>query len=303
MKVSYYILSIGIISLVACNKDRISTVNSPNFEVAANKLSVKAGDTIRFNFSGNPDFITFYSGETGHKYTNISRTVIDNGKPTLQFSTYASTVGTQANSLKILASTDFTGVYDTLNASIKNATWIDLTSRAILSTGTDNTSSGVIDISDINPSKKTLYFAFKKHDDNSASLKPYAWAIKSFAVNLFSPADSTTYSIASLANAGWYATDILNPTYKWSITGSVLTIGGGGINAAENEDWVITSPLNIYSVPPDVGVAIKSIDARLSGYTYVFKTTGAYKMTFVASNQNVKEKKQVIKEMTVIVTK
>jgi hypothetical protein len=299
MKIFYFVLFIAAVFLYSCSKNDISTVTRPNFSVTANKTTAKPGDTVTFNFSGNPDFITFYSGETGFKYANINRLAINNGKPTLQFSTYASTVGTQLNSLKILASTDFTGVYDTLNNSIKNATWIDLTSRAILSTGADNVSSGVIDISDINPTNKTMFFAFKKHDDNSATLKPYAWIVRSFAVNLFSPADSTTYPITTLASAGWYATDILNPTYKWSITSTALTIGGGGINTAENEDWVITSPLNIYTVPPDVGVAIKSIDARVSSYSYVFHTAGNYTVTFVAINQNVNKKAQVVRQLNI----
>jgi hypothetical protein len=301
-KIIYFIVLLASAALQSCTKSNISTVNDPDFDVTTAKLTYKIGDTVAFKFSGNPDFITYYSGETGFKYANINRTSVGNGKPTLQFTSFASTVGTQANSLKIMASTDFTGVYDTLFNSIKKATWIDLTPRVVLSTGADNVSSGVIDISDINPEKKTIYFAFKKHDDNSATLRPYAWTIRTFALNLLSTDDNVNYSIATLANAGWFATDILNSTYKWTVTGTTLSIGGGVLNTPENEDWLITNPLNIYNVPPDVGVAIKGIDARLTGYSYIFKTAGTYTVTFVAANQNVKEKKQVVKQLTLTVT-
>lgn len=301
MKTSAFIILPLLSLLCACNKNDISKVSTPSFTVVADKVSITAGDTVTFTFKGNPNIITFYSGEIGHKYANINRTSIPGGQPTLQFSTFASTVGTQAGSLEILASTDFSGVYDTLNNSIRTATWIDLTSRAILSTGADNTSSGLIDISDIDTSAKTIWFAFRKHDDNSSTLKPWAWTIRSFAVNLYSPSDTLTYSIATLSGAGWYAVDMLNPTYKWTITSTALTIGGGGLNTQENEDWVITNPLNIYSVAPDNGVAVKTIDALTPSYSYVFSTPGVYTVTFVAVNQNVNTRKQVVKEMTVTV--
>ncbi len=296
------LIILPILSLLcACNKNDISKVPAPSFGVAADKVSIKAGDTVNFTFRGNPDFITFYSGEIGHKYANISRTSIPGGKPTLQFSTFASTVGTQAGSLQILATTDFSGVYDTLNNSIRTATWVDLTGRAVLSTGADNTSSGLIDISDIDTSGKTIWFAFRKHDDNSSTLNPWAWTIRSFTVNLYSPSDTLTYPITNLAGAGWYAIDLLNPTYKWTITSTALSIGGGGLNTPENEDWVITNPLNIYSVSPDVGVAVKTIDALAPSYSYIFTAPGVYTITFVAVNQNVNTRKQVVREMTVTV--
>lgn len=296
-----FLISVLASVIFACNKNQISQVDPVSFNVTADRLTANVGDTVTFSFDGNPDFITFYSGEIGHKYANKDRLVVEGGKPTLLFATTATTVGTQQNSLKILASTDFKGVYDTLNENLLNATWIDLTDRAVLSTGADSVSSGVIDISDINPERKTIWFAFKKHDDNSATLRPWAWRIRSFNVNLYSPSDSTNYAITTLADAGWYATDIANADYKWTITGTALSIGGGGVDTPENEDWVVTNGLDLYGVAPDVGIAVKSIDARLPSYSYAFSKAGTYTVTFLAVNQNINEKKELVKEMTITV--
>ncbi len=300
MKCIVYIL-LFTIGLISCSKDQISQVDSVNFVVSANKQSLKVGDTVNFTFEGNPDFITFYSGEVGHKYANINRLIVDGGKPTLSFTTYASTVGTQNNSLKILASTDFKGVYDTLNQNLLGATWVDLTSRAVLSSGADSTKSGVIDISDINPDKKTIWFAFKKYDENSSTLKPWAWKIETFNVNLYSPSDSANYAITDFANAGWYATDISNASYSWTISGTSMAIGGGGLNTSTNEDWVVTKGLNTYGVAPDIGIPVKSIDARVSSYAYVFATPGTYTISFLAINQNVNERRELVRELNITV--
>ncbi|MDE1192074.1 MAG: DUF5017 domain-containing protein [Arachidicoccus sp.] len=298
---SIIIFSVFSLSIISCDKNKISDVADVDFNVSVAKNIYNVGDTIVFNFSGNPDFITFYSGEVGHRYANINRVQIDNGKPTLDFTSYAQIVGTQDSSLRLLASTDFPGVYDTLNENLLNATWVDLTDKVTLSSGAQNTASGTLDLSSIDPDKKTIYFAFRKHDHNSSTLLPWAWTIQSFNINLYSPEDSSTYVITDLADAGWVATDIANSSYKWAITSTTLTIGGGGLNTPENDDWVVTSPLDIYSVTPDVGVAIKSIDARLSSYSYSFSQAGTYKVSFLAVNQNVNTKKEALKELTITV--
>lgn len=53
--------------LSACNKKEVV---APNFNVAIaqGKTTFKVGEQIDFTFSGNPNYITFYSGETGRMY-------------------------------------------------------------------------------------------------------------------------------------------------------------------------------------------------------------------------------------------
>jgi len=54
------------LSFVACNK---VTIKAPiDFKVSTAKTEYKTGDSVLFLFSGNPDNINFYSGETGRHY-------------------------------------------------------------------------------------------------------------------------------------------------------------------------------------------------------------------------------------------
>jgi hypothetical protein len=55
-------LLIVVFIFISCAKEKVAT---PSLEVATASLTYKAGDTVTFNFTGNPDNITFYSGEPG----------------------------------------------------------------------------------------------------------------------------------------------------------------------------------------------------------------------------------------------
>lgn len=294
MKNSFIIICM-ILTLCSCAK---KDVDVPDFDVTTSTLTYKAGDVVKFNFTGKPDIISFYSGEPGFRYKYTSRLNIT-GKATLQFTSFASTVGTQTNTLRILASTDFSGSYDA--TGIANATWTDLTSRAVISSGTDNTPSGVIDLSDIKAAGKPVYFAFSRHDDNDPVKKPWSWIIRSFNINLLADDDGLSYPITTISTAGWKPVDVLNSTYKWVVSTTALTGTAGPVNTPENEDWVITNPLYLYTVKPDVGVAIKTIDANVDNYSYIFKTPGTYTVTFVARNVNATDQKQVIKEFNIVI--
>ena len=69
---SIYILAVGAF-LVSCND--LDVDDSVDFIVSlASDNTYEAGDPVVFNFDGNPDYITWWSGEEGHKYANRERT-------------------------------------------------------------------------------------------------------------------------------------------------------------------------------------------------------------------------------------
>jgi hypothetical protein len=281
--------------LLACSKLQVPSVY---FDVTTARSTYKKGDTITFNFTGNPDFISFYSDEPGIDYDFKNRNLLD-GKTQVQFTSYKQN-GAQLNSLQLLASTDFKNNYSKIGIQV--GTWTDITARAILSTGADSTASGIIDITDfVNPYKQ-VYLAFRKMDASSLTLKPNQWTIRSFNVNV-KLADSSLYPIATLGNAGWQAVDSLNSTFKWSISSSSLVCGGGTISSPANEDWVITKALSPLNVKPDVAIPIKWLDTkRTESYTYIYTTPGTYKLVFLASNQNITDKRVITKEIILVIT-
>jgi Domain of unknown function (DUF5017) len=281
----------------SCSYEEVSNVV---FDVTTEKTAYKKGDTVKFNFIGNPDFIGFYSGEQGFDYAFKDRTVLE-GKAQMQFTTYKQN-GTQLNSLQLLVSTDFKNVYDKNKLGIQSGKWTDITSRATLSDGADNTPSGVLDISDFASQYKQVYVAFRKMDASSPTLKPNQWTIKNFNLDV-KLADGTLYPIANLSNAGWLAVDSLNSTYKWAISSTSLVCAGGNLNSPANEDWVITKALTPLNINADRAIPVKWLDTkRTPSYTYIYNTPGTYRVVFVASNQNIYDKKEITKEMTLVVT-
>ncbi len=82
MRPLIFIISITVILLAACSKEKIK---QPEFDVNTSALTYKKGEEITFKFTGSPDNITFYSGETGKSYDYRNRTTLP-GKLQIQFS-------------------------------------------------------------------------------------------------------------------------------------------------------------------------------------------------------------------------
>ncbi|MDR6782107.1 hypothetical protein ABIE26_001404 [Pedobacter africanus] len=62
-----FILPVLLLILMGCNKKEVV---APDFKVSTenDKTAFKVDEQINFNFSGNPNYITFYSGEDGRMY-------------------------------------------------------------------------------------------------------------------------------------------------------------------------------------------------------------------------------------------
>ncbi|WP_187774870.1 DUF5017 domain-containing protein [Pedobacter sp. BS3] len=65
-KIVYIPLFLLVIIINACNKKEVA---APDFSVTLDPANTyKAGENVKFIFSGNPNNITFWSGETGKQY-------------------------------------------------------------------------------------------------------------------------------------------------------------------------------------------------------------------------------------------
>lgn len=288
-------LIIGITTLAAfasCSKDL--SIDPLSFDVTTPSTTYKVGDSVQFNFTGNPDFISFYSGEEGNNYEFRDRTTVD-GVPQLDFTSYAQ-FGTQLNTLQLKVSNDFSGVYDV--ASVNSATWTDITDRATLSTGANNTPSGIISLSDFLAQKKPIYFAFKYLGATGSTQK--TWTINNLKLEL-KKTDNKVLPITDLASAGWKQVSILNPAAVWTFNATQVRIAGGNATAADNEDWVITKLLYLNNVSPDVAIPIKNVTQIVNSYVHVFTTPGTYKVVFLAANATADEQQSTTMEITLTI--
>ncbi len=299
MKHNYLYLSFLLLAIFSsCSKEKLT---SPEFDVTTTSLTYKVGDPISFTITGNPDNLTFYSGEDGKNYKYKDR-VNTAEIPKLTFTSYVQ-FGT--GGLSLLVSTDFdekrTGIATI--ASIQSATWTDITSRAKLSSGADNTASDTVNLSDFLALKKPLTFAFKYLNEKSATVRQRTWTIKNFKIESVEKDGKKVALIPSLDRGNWFAVNVLNAANNWAITAAQLQMAGSAtLNAEENEDWVISRAIDLTSIKRDVGVAIKTVSTPLSTYTYSYTQPGTYKLVFEASNVYGDGEKKTVKEINLVIT-
>src|SRR5688500_12553364 len=110
MSVKNILFILLLVEAAACSKS--IKLKDLDFEVTAvNSAQVPTtifnrGDTVNFIFSGNPDYITFFSGEKGRRYEFRDRVSDTSTNVKFSFSTALNATGT-SGTLSLLASTDF----------------------------------------------------------------------------------------------------------------------------------------------------------------------------------------------------
>lgn len=277
----YLLLALSAMAFMSCKKQLSS--ESLSFDVQLNKKSLSITDTAVFSFSGNPDYITFYSGEPGKNYEFRNRISDTSTNVQLKFST-ATTTAT-SGTLSLLISTDFSGVFD--SASVVTANWTDITNRATLATGTTTVASGTVSLADIAVQRKPVYIAFKYLAAASATQRK--WTITNFTLDHVLP--NKTYTIGNMTSTppslGWKAVNVKNSAVNWT-TALVITGSTSTATAVDTEDWMIMGPVDLSRVLPDVGVSIKTIAESMSKFpfTYQYTTPGTYNAVFEAGNVN-----------------
>jgi hypothetical protein len=287
MKHLIFAISTLLVVLSGCAKDK---VEKPEFEVKTAALTYKVGEEIKFNFSGNPDNITFFSGEDGKKYEFRNRTSLP-GKLQVQFTSLVDR-GLRQN-LSLLVTSDITGAINATTVSA--AKWTDVSSRAVFSTGADNTPSGAIDLSDFSDLGKPISVAFK-YTDVKTTAQQNRWVIRTFNAN--SVRGTSVTPLAVMADAGWVGINYKNLAAVWTITSAQLLMYGGAVGSDDNEDWVVSKQLDPNFIKSDVGFVVKNISTQTSDFTYKYDKAGVYKVSFLVSNRLGTFAKETVKELT-----
>jgi hypothetical protein len=322
---------------LSCTKDfQAGNVDFDVKIVNTSKLAAvtfKAGDTVSFIFNGNPDRISFFSGEKGRRYEYRNRVSDTSTNVQLYFSTALNTPAA-SGSLSLLVSTDFKG-YTQNNAidsiNIPLATWTDISSRAAFATNATTVNAGPVKLADYAAAGKPVYLAFKYLANSGVTQSK--WTVSNIGVRHIT--NDTTYVIDSSAfilpvtfpswtiSPGWGAVNVSNPALKFSPTVSAQTatafvVGGNGTaaTAEKTENWIVTGPLNLSRVLPDAGVPVKDMTSNaattsyagintttpaFANYAYRFMRPGIYNITFLASNDNTNGQNVVAKTYTITV--
>ena len=320
-------LSLLTLTLWSCKKE---SADSVDFNVITRSVTYKLSDTVNFYMSGNPDIITFYSGDSSHIYALKDRVSKAGGTLNFSFQLRASNnaaFGAIANgTFKVLVSTNFKGTYaaykdstlkDSLrvasldSAMVNSAKWTDITNRLSLKTSGDTTTyypSSVAAISDlITNAADPFNIAFLYKADSTQDLGSNGITMGSFSlVNNFSDGTSSNFSSNIIAggskSTNWKTIKAANSLFGWlTTTNYIKFIPKIGNNYTES--WIISSALYPNAATPDVAIPIKGItQSPIKTFSYKFANTGLHKVYFIASNNRVNGQKQVIKEIDLNIT-
>ena len=285
--------------LASCQKT-YELAPQDDFSIEPEKTSYKVGESVRFIVKGKPDNIVFWSGEAGHKYEFRKRTVAEGNSVSLNFKTFAQFGPTPIDQsvIKLYVSTDFSGKYDA--ASVRSATWEDITDKAVFSSGLDQTPSGNISLNTFTARNKNMALALVYKTN---VIKPEAqqnrWVVRSFDLKSANQQGEETV-LATMATAGWTAFNFSGPATNWSITSAQLLTVRNSTDL--DDDWVVTKQFNPNSTVPDTGESIKNISQKLTDYRKVYTKPGLYKVSFVATNASLDRSETVVKEMELNIT-
>ncbi len=304
------------LSLAACNDLDPEDVD---FNVTPERTTVKAGEPAVFHFDGNPNFITVFTGEEGHKYEYRNRTELEQKdivSASLSF-TLNSQYGTQKDALRVLLGNDFPGLTqkDTVadGNTIRQYAWNDVTEACGIQDG--KKVDVTYDLTDY-LGGMTLAFHFtgqtgstqrtitinnlivKTVLQNGTSVETKAEGLNFLAYDMIpsNPEENAYKMITS-------GTKIKGTWLMNDIAANQIQIQGGTPTALDNDDWLISTPMQLNACTPDLGEVVKDINRRVDRFEHVFQVPGTYTVTFLAGNTNAEGKKEVVKQLTIEVTK
>ena len=259
MKTNRFIL-LGIIlsAFVACDDGLDKDISVAGVTVTENEnvvregaiLNVKKGETVTFNFSGDPDNIVFYSGEEGHNYDYRNRTTIEekqivSSKLSLKLTASYGNNSIYDNLLNLYISDSFTGLYkDDFAADCQLLSdfqgWSEWVSQE--------------DLPQKGGEVKTYEFVLKGNDDSGSDGESVDYLGKNVTLAIhYHPQNDTEGSQPKLVFENFYITNVLSD-------GSTKVISASDMGF---------TPVNVWSSDLETNVITNEIKGKLddnSGY-------------------------------------
>lgn len=306
---------------VACEEDILRDVDECYITLDAEN-TYTVGKEVKFNIKGNPDYIYFFPGDTGHIYEYRDRTTIamedlETCKLVVEYQARYGNPG----ALDVYASKTFEGLkgddaeadlatMQAIEASIDEngeiPGWDKLPYNEGASTKWTTQEYDLAEYADsfclafhwhpaafdatqrtywINFSVKTKFTGY-----DEVTTKGPALGMTSVSMNV---GDDPKITDAYYKNDG-NGSVRFNSDYHINMQG----VGGGVLPYALNS-WVLTKPQPLNHISPDEGFSVKAVADDIYQYGYVYEKPGTYEATFVITNGNYQGTERKIQKMTV----
>lgn len=334
MKLNKLFIALGVASMVfaSCENELVQDVEldiaietNDNVQFDGKTITVKQGTPIPFKVGGDPDFLTFFSGEAGKEYRYKDRVTVEEeliASSKLKF-TVTPQYGKPEGILTMYISSEFPGMaknaFEADSVLVEQHAWETLIPSADFPTAV-KAKDFEIDMSQYMGKRVAIAIRYKGIDDTQTQSRFTFSNMK--ILNTMTTGQETTLSASSFGftplnmlhkhnlkdQAGMtsnraYGTVTNNTSGIWNVKDwNAFFIHSSGAGTALKYSWLVSDLFVVNGCTPDAGTAIKSMHQSLSAYNYTYNTPGTYTATFVATNGNYKQETSVVKEYTVVVT-
>lgn len=324
MKRLLYIALIAIFAVTAASCDREELYSPIEFGVElAPSNTFRVGEEVKFNISGNANFITFWSGEGQHEYKYRARkSVAIEDIETCQLEISVAWQYGKQGILRFFVSNTAQGLKGKGNRdadltyvrSLETSDFEGWTEVEYTLPTTSGTALSLVATKDIKEfadnfammiwCKPTLMESQAQSDFRvNAFVKLKIKGLPEQIINVstqlgmvaFSPTEErkeTAYDIATTNNA------TTKGYVQYQSDPQILFIGQVSAVQVQNENFVCTTPQPLNIVAPDKGVNIKGYADLLTSYPCRYNTPGTYTATFVAGAGNYVGQSSDVKEFT-----
>ncbi len=308
MKIKLCIAVIGLMA-ISCEREIGLSPGLEEFDVTTEKHVYKIDEDVIFNITGDPDMISFYSGELYSEYAYRDERVIDLQKTLLSFSSANPVLsGAQVSDFRVLVSTDFNDVYTYEN--LVNAHWTDITSKFSYGVSTTYVPSGNYEISELYEAGRPLYVAFRyinKSQEEYGVVRRFL--IQSFQMigqsiygdHLIGDPVSSDFRLIEKSEDARTASSLTTTTI--TLNGYPRTTPSADPDPA-TDTWAVTKAfdLDMLDNGPDRPVALKgNQDPKLRSHVHSFSQPGEYTVTFIGINANIGGSKEIVKQIKITV--
>lgn len=337
MKLNNLLIAFGVAAFVftSCESELVReaelniNVSTENEAVSfdGQTITVPKGTPVEFHFTGDPDYLTFFSGEAGKEYRYRERITVDENE--IESSTLKFTLGLQygipTDILTMFVSKEFPGLekndFESDSVLVEKHFWETLIPASDFPTSVSpSTRAYEVDMKPYLGQRIAVAIRYQAPDPTVTQTRFTFNNLQ--IVNKMSSGQETAFTASSfgftpinmlyrhnlsdqksMTSNRAYGTVTNNTSGIWNFVDmNAFFIHSSSANTVAKYSWLVSNLFVVNACSPDAGTGLKNITQSLDSYQYTYNTPGTYTATFVGTNGNYKKETSVVREYTVVVT-